>query len=213
MRLLKGKFVQQKQALLRSLYTVRYFFFRPSFPVNSDGKVYLNLGCGPSTSSEFVNIDAVPQSHTHYVADIQHLFMFPSNSVDLIYASHVIEHIPRSELDATLKEWLRVLVPGGILRFGVPDFDQLIKAYQQSDRDIDSIVNQLMGQGAPYDDHHSIWNREYAEHLLKRVGFSDVRKWSPETVKHHLFFDKTGRELEINGEFIPISLNLEAMKE
>lgn len=204
--------MRQKQALLRSLYTMRYFFFRPSFPVNSDGKVYLNLGCGPASSSEFINIDAIPSSETNLVTDIRYLPMFANNSVNLIYASHVIEHIPREEIVATLAEWLRVLKPGGILRFGVPDFDKLIMVYQKSNRDINSIVNQLMGQEAPYDDHHSIWNREYAECILKRVGFSDVRKWSPETVKHHLFLDKTGREFEIDGELIQISLNLEAVK-
>lgn len=212
MDVFKGRFVGTKISILQTLWRLKYMLHREKLPVNPDGKVYVNLGCGVNTSKEFVNVDAVPQEKTHFIADIQRLFMFPDNSVDLIYASHVIEHIPRTHLERTIAEWFRALRPGGVLRFGVPDFDALIEMYKRSGNDTESIVNQLLGQDGEYDDHHTIWNKAYAEKLLTRIGFENVREWDPETVEHHDFHDKTNRKFETKDGSLRISLNLEATK-
>jgi len=185
---------------------------KPSLPANADGKVYVNLGCGVHTSKEFINIDTVHLPHIHYINDIVDLFMLADNSVDLIYASHVIEHIPRSRLIKSLKEWYRVLKPGGVLRFGVPDFDRLIEVYQASNKEVGSIINQLMGSEGEYDAHHSIWNSEYAQALLKKIGFREVREWNYENAEHHDFKDKTSRIMKAGDKDLLISLNLEAIK-
>jgi predicted SAM-dependent methyltransferase len=208
----KGKFVRTKNAIKQMAYRAKYTVLRPAYPVNPEGRVYVNIGCGVNTGPEFINVDAVPQAKTHVISDARRLPMFKDNSVDLIYASHVIEHFPRGQIKTALKEWLRMLKPGGVLRFGVPNFDELIRMYQKSGNDIDSIVNQLMGQDGEWDDHHSIWNKEYAEKILKEVGYAEVRTWDVLTADHHTFTDKTNRVYEVNGEQIPFSLNLEAVK-
>ncbi|MES3031018.1 MAG: methyltransferase domain-containing protein [Patescibacteria group bacterium] len=192
------------------------FFLRkihaPKIPVNSEGKVYVNLGCGKNTSKEFINIDTRTMPNVHYIAEVQKLPMLKNNSVDLLYASHLLEHIPRNEVPMTLGEWYRVLKPGGVLRFGVPDFDALIKVYGLSQNDVTSIENQLLGQTAPYDDHHTIWNFNYAEKLLKEANFRTIRTWDYKTATHHDFIDKSMREVQVAGESILISLNIEAVK-
>lgn len=210
--MLKGKFVKTKMAIKQALYRFKYLVSRPAYPATPDGKVYVNIGCGVNTGPEFINVDAVPQAKTHVIADARHLPMFADNSVDLIYASHVIEHFPRGQVTVALAEWLRMLKPGGVLRFGVPDFDQLIRIYQKSGNDIGSVVNQLMGQDGEWDDHHTIWNKAYAEKLLQEVGYAEVRVWDVATADHHAFTDKTSRVYEVGGEHIPFSLNLEAVK-
>ena len=212
MKIFNGKFVPQKRAILKLVYKVKYLLFREPFPKNKNGAIYLNLGCGPASSQEFINIDAVPSAKTHLSADIQHLPMFKRNSVDLIYASHVIEHIPRGQLHEMFAEWFRILKPGGVLRFGVPHFDRLVEAYQESGHDVDTIVNQLLGQDGQYDDHHSIWNELFATKLLVQTGFENVEPWDPAKVDHHTFIDKTSRVLEVQGKLFPISLNLQAKK-
>ncbi len=208
----RGRFIGLKIWILQKLWTLKYLFLREKLPVNKDGKVYVNLGCGVNTGPEFINVDAVPQQKTHFIADIQRLFMFPDNSVDLIYASHVIEHIPRNHLERTIREWFRALKPGGVLRFGVPDFDALIEMYRRSGNDTESIVNQLLGQDGEYDDHHTIWNSAYAKNLLERIGFRNVRSWDPKTADHHDFHDKTNRAFSTPEGDLPISLNIEATK-
>lgn len=212
MRALRPRLIRFKFFLLGLVWRIKYTLFREALPKNKEGKVYLNLGCGDYTGDEFINMDAVPFKKTHIVHDIQDLSMFPTESVDLIYASHVIEHIPRNNLEQTLREWYRVLRPCGVLRFGVPDFDGLIEIYHRSGNDTKSIVNQLLGQDGEYDDHHTIWNRAYAEDILKRVGFVAVQAWDPKTVENHSFKDKTSRTFTDSAGTVSISLNLEAIK-
>ena len=184
----------------------------PALPANPDGKVYVNLGAGRNTSAEFINIDTRTMPNVHYIHEVQKLPMLADDSVDLLYASHLVEHIPRTEIPATMLEWKRVLKPGGVLRFGVPDFDALVKIYGLSGNEVDSIVNQLLGQDAPYDDHHTIWNLAYARKLLEAAGFRNVRLWDAKTADHHAFNDKTLRVVKVGSQDIPISLNVEATK-
>lgn len=206
------RLIRFKLFLLRLFWRLKYSFFREKLPRNKDGKVYLNVGSGANTSPEFINIDAIPFPKTHLVADIQNLSTFPSESVDMIYASHVLEHIPRGKLEQTLLEWNRVLKRGGVLRFGVPDFDSLIAIYKESGNNVEKIVSQLMGEDGEYDDHHTIWNRSFAEKVLRKTGFGEVREWDPKTADRHAFNDKTSRFYEEGGKSIAISLNLEAVK-
>ncbi len=142
-----NKAVILKRKAMMPVWRLKYALFKSKIPKNADGKVYINLGSGNYTSPEFLNIDAVPFKHTHKLGEIQDLSDFPSNSADMIYASHVIEHLPRSQVISTFKEWHRVLKPGGFLRFGVPHFDRLIEIYNFSNKKIESIESQLLGQG------------------------------------------------------------------
>ncbi|MBI5138654.1 MAG: methyltransferase domain-containing protein [Candidatus Vogelbacteria bacterium] len=201
MRKIKSRLIEFKFYCLRLLWRVKFTFFREKLPKNTDGKVYLNLGCGVNTSQEFINIDAFPFAKTHLVRNIQDLTIFPSNSVDMIYASHVIEHIPRNSLTKTLSEWCRVLKTGGVLRFGVPDLDKLIDYYNTHEKDVESIINQLLGQDADYDRHCTIWNSKFAEKILKEAGFSGIpRFWDVNTTEHHNFNDKSNRNISLNLE-------------
>lgn len=189
--------------LYRLGWRLKFRFFREKIPKNIDGKVYLNLGSGANTSPEFINVDAFPFRKTHWVLDIQHLSIFPNNSVDMIYASHVLEHIPRNNLLETLNEWCRVLKIGGILRFGVPDFDKLIDFYNASGKETESIINQLLGQDRDFDRHCTIWNLNYAKRILKQAGFSgELRLWNVETAAHHGFHDKSNRDISLNLEVV-----------
>jgi predicted SAM-dependent methyltransferase len=66
----------------------------------------------------------------------------PTGSCDIVYASHVIEHLTVHELKLFLKEIFRILTPGGILRIAVPDLQIYIDTYQ-SDRDANKFVQSL----------------------------------------------------------------------
>ena len=52
----------------------------------------------------------------------QEPFPFKENTYDLVFASHVLEHVPWYRTDAALREARRVLKPGGHLQVFVPDF-------------------------------------------------------------------------------------------
>lgn len=52
---------------------------------------------------------------------------YPSDSFDLVYMSHVLEHVP--DLKATVDEVFRILRPGGIFITENPDFDAPIRKH------------------------------------------------------------------------------------
>jgi len=60
-------------------------------------------------------------------------------SVEVLYSSHMLEHLDHSERDRFLKEAKRVLVPGGIIRLVVPDLAKMIRNYSQTG-DADTFV-------------------------------------------------------------------------
>lgn len=82
-------------------------------------KLRLNLGCDRQEIAGFVGVDFNPDVDPDILADVEDLNMIEDNSVDEIYASQVLEHLPYGT--KALEEWLRVLKPGGMLTVVVPD--------------------------------------------------------------------------------------------
>ncbi|MDG4554092.1 MAG: methyltransferase domain-containing protein [Candidatus Competibacter sp.] len=119
----------------------------------------LNLGCGTKTSASpsVINIDwsiYLRLKRNRFWRAILPLFVrggrlklfkempnniivhnlakgipFESNSVDVVYHSHMLEHLDKSVVDRFLLEAKRVLKPGGIHRIVVPDLEYLCKQY------------------------------------------------------------------------------------
>jgi SAM-dependent methyltransferase len=54
---------------------------------------------------------------------------FPDGDFDAVYHSHVLEHFPREGALRFLREAVRVLRPGGIMRVVVPDLEQIARVY------------------------------------------------------------------------------------
>jgi len=81
----------------------------------------LNLGCGDMILDGYVNIDLY-SSYADVNHDVRFLGIYEDNTVDEIYASHIIEHFDFNEGIAALKEWWRVLKPLGRIVIEAPDF-------------------------------------------------------------------------------------------
>jgi predicted SAM-dependent methyltransferase len=62
------------------------------------------------------------------------------NSIEIIYSSHMLEHLDRVEATSFLREAHKVLKNGGILRIAVPDIKMKIEHYEQS-QDADEFVD------------------------------------------------------------------------
>jgi len=137
----------------------------------------LHIGCGKKYIPGFIHIDARKFPHVDYVSSADKLDMFDDNSVDLIYSCHLLEHFGRHQVEDVLKEWNRVLKPGGILRLAVPDFDAVVEVYQKN-RDLEEIYGLVMGgQDYEYNFHKSIFNFNNLSKMLKKVGFKKVYRY------------------------------------
>jgi len=81
---------------------------------------------------------------------------YGNESVDVVYHSHLFEHLDRPVGDVFLREIHRVLRPGGILRIAVPDLELACRNYLQhldecaagsgDDARHDDYVDRIIGQ-------------------------------------------------------------------
>lgn len=189
------------------------YFRRPHFPELANQEINLHLGCGSVNHPKFINIDGLPFPHVHYIRPINDLSPFRDNSVNLIYASHCLEHFPYAKVPKVLAEWFRVLKNGGILRLSVPDFDLILDIYRDNANDINTIIGILMGgQDYDFNFHMTVLNRSSIESLLKSTGFKLVQEWQPGSCELTTFDDWSARQILINDKYYPVSLNIQAMK-
>jgi len=92
----------------------------------------LNVGCGDNAREGWVNLDLNPGAAGVLACDVSQGLPFDSGVFDAVYCSHVLEHLPKAEAPALVAECLRVLRPGGIARFAVPDLEAIVRLYLRS---------------------------------------------------------------------------------
>lgn len=76
-------------------------------------------------------------------ADVTHRIPLANASSDVVYSSHMLEHLDEEQAVRFLAEARRVLKPGGVLRIAVPDLRVRIERYQ-ADGDADGLVRSLL---------------------------------------------------------------------
>lgn len=127
----------------------------------SKSLVKVNIGSGPHGKQDWVNLDwgilpllskmlwlssllvkigLLPKSYSKpwpsnpRLRDCRKRLPFSNHSVDFIYTSHFIEHLPRYEAAKLLAECKRILRPSGVLRICIPDVKLLAEKYLKGDR-------------------------------------------------------------------------------
>jgi glycosyltransferase involved in cell wall biosynthesis/predicted SAM-dependent methyltransferase len=91
----------------------------------------LNLGCGNKSEPGFTNVDIVKTSITDELFEFDDI-PYIDNSIGAIHSEHALEHVGYERIDRTLKEWFRVLVPGGQLFLKIPDLEACCRNYIMS---------------------------------------------------------------------------------
>jgi Methyltransferase domain len=93
-------------------------------------ELLVNVGCGSSGRSGWVNVDCVRSPGVNCVCDCRTAIPLPSASARGIFSEHFLEHLDYyEEAPRFLKECRRVLTPGGTLRLIVPDGAKYLTAY------------------------------------------------------------------------------------
>lgn len=186
----------------------------------SSSPIKLHLGCGEKFISGFVHIDQFRFDHVDYVTNVSDLSMFSEESVDLIYASHVLEYFHRDRAKHVLGEWYRVLKKGGMLRVAVPDFESIVKVYLKfQDLDHRGILGPLYGkwpgknlQNIIY--HRTVYDFSSLRLVLEKENFKNISRYDWRNTEHADVDDYSQAYIphmdKENG--ILISLNVEADK-
>jgi predicted SAM-dependent methyltransferase len=96
--------------------------------------IKLNLGCGDKILPGYINVDVASEragKKPDVISDIRKL-TFNDNYADEILSVHVIEHFWRWEVSDILKEWIRVLKPGGKLILECPNLQAACEEFLKS---------------------------------------------------------------------------------
>lgn len=139
------------------------------FPYNPDQVVY-DLGAGTRPKRKgIINVDCRKLPNIDLVMDLRELEI-DSNSADMIISSDVIEHFGRWEVEALLKEWMRILKPGGKAMISTVDLGRTMDKYKDVplNKWLDAVYG---GQKYPTDFHKCGWTKESFIDLFKKVGF------------------------------------------
>ena len=93
----------------------------------------LRLNCGSGQrpfDKPWINIDTQERWNPDLVSDMSAL-PYDDNSAELIVGHHVLEHFEIGKADDLIREWHRVLAPGGSLLIFVPDLRALVEAWRE----------------------------------------------------------------------------------
>jgi hypothetical protein len=175
--------------------------------------IKLHLGCGTKHIDGFTNIDIRYLPGVDEVNNIRFLRNYKNNTVDLIYACHVLEHFSRWEYKNALTRWYEILKPGGVLRLAVPNFSAIASRYIQTGN-LQEIMGLLYG-GQDYDEnyHFVTFDINSITNDLTNIGFKIVKEYDHKLTEHALIDDFSQAylpHLDPNGKLM--SLNIEATK-
>jgi SAM-dependent methyltransferase len=153
-------------------------------------------------------LNVVPGRLVDYAADARKRLPFGTGSFDLIYASHILEHVPWYETLKVLREWVRILKPGGTLEIWIPDGLKIARAFVEAEQNnlkdyaLDGWwrFNEtrdpcvwMSGRCFSYGDgtgrqndpnwHHALFSERYLTDLFREAGLVDIRTMRPDEVR------------------------------
>jgi predicted SAM-dependent methyltransferase len=148
----------------------------------------MHLGCGNNIKEGWVNIDL--NRSADLTLDVRERIPFADNTFRTIYSEHFYEHFgyPR-DITHLLSECYRLLEPGGVHSFGVPDGGMVLRHYttfEYADHAAAQLrwnpewcktqmdhVNYCLRQNG---EHRWYYDEETMRRLLESVGFVSVSR-------------------------------------
>lgn len=166
-------------------------------------KTVLNVGCGqraisilgsslPAEGWRELRLDIDPKVDPDIVASMTDMAPVPDGSVDAVWSSHNLEHLDPHEAPVALREFLRVLKPGGTLLLTVPDLQAVAKLvaeerldetlYQSNNGPILPLdvvygYGPALAAGNRFMAHRSGYTPNLLGRLLQEAGFEPVAIW------------------------------------
>ncbi len=142
-------------------------------------KQAIDIGCGPlKRYDEFpeydlLRVDIDERWEPDYRCDVRSL-PFESETFDLVFSSHVLEHFDHKTVDSVLDEWIRVLKSGGTLKLVLPTIQWAAEKIVEGICD-EHVMNVLYGaQTSPYDYHYNGFTPNSIKELLERHGLTNI---------------------------------------
>ena len=114
-------------------YTIQYFKL-----FHNAKKKYrcLEIGPGKKRIEGFETLNTLLINETDYIGQLGYKLPFKDNCFDVVYLSHVLEHVFWHKTDLTVKELKRIIKPSGKLEIWVPDGLKIAQAFCDAEKGI-----------------------------------------------------------------------------
>ncbi len=146
----------------------------------------LHIGCGRNIQEGWVNLDLTGPADIR--ADVRNGIPLPDSTVKFIYSEHFLEHLTVQECLRCLRDFYRLLQPGGVIRIATPDLDYVIDKYLGNWRDQDwlkwpeyrhiATKAEMLNISFYSWGHRFLYNEEELARRLRNVGFDASRRCS-----------------------------------
>jgi predicted SAM-dependent methyltransferase len=139
-----------------------------------------------------------------FIGDITDLSQFDDESVEEVYASHVLEHVGIAKIRSTFDGIHRVLEKGGKFYISVPNLETLAKVFLQLPEGEEKYKIIMMIYGGQIDSHDFHYFGYWPSLLFSILTNAKFKKY--EQVKFFNIFKDTS--MGTLNEALPISLNV-----
>lgn len=168
----------------------------------------LNIGCGTDYKEGWINIDNNSNNNIERLDlnwDLRHALPYDDNSVDFIFNEHFIEHLTVDESRQSLKDFMRVLKPGGVMRIAMPDMADVVELYNDpkwkerpvlKNHGLEFVQTkaEMVNMSFSWWGHKWLYDWEELERRLKEVGCTEMKRCPLRKSKHKELNNLESRE-------------------
>jgi SAM-dependent methyltransferase len=170
----------------------------------------LEIGPGRERLPGFETLNLRAGLHVDYVCNAVRRLPFPDETFDLIYASHVLEHIPWYQVQQALTDWVRTLKRGGRMEIWTPNGLLIAKAFVEAETGVRNEIERdgwyrfnpekdpcvwANGRIFSYGDgdgekaspnwHMTLFSPRYLRLIMERAGLVEVEPLDRSAVRGH----------------------------
>lgn len=152
--------------------------------------VKLNIGCGTDYKKGWINIDNNSDNNIDKLDlnwDLRNPLPFEENSVDFVFNEHFFEHLTIDEAQITIKDLMRVLKPGGVMRIAMPDLERVVNNYLHTPLNKDPVIKKFkmdyiktkaewMNISFRWWGHKWLYDWEELERRLREAGYPNANR-------------------------------------
>jgi predicted SAM-dependent methyltransferase len=153
-------------------------------------KLKINIGCGTDYKKGWINIDNNSDHNIERLDlnwDMRSPLPFKANSVDFVYNEHFFEHLTVADGQAVMKDIMRVLKLGGVMRIAMPDLKEAVGAYYNKGwKNREFMKNfglefvqtkaEMLNMNFSWWGHKWLYDWEELKRRLKEAGYKNIKK-------------------------------------